>query len=110
MKINKGGYFVNQRIGESVLLNIISISQTLGMTKGAISKISAKLLQRPIVEKRHRQIEARGLQILENYSPEELMTTRRFIDEFGDRLDGHLWKSIYTKCNTGSMGSLKSAT
>ncbi|WFQ79342.1 MULTISPECIES: hypothetical protein [Xenorhabdus] len=40
----------------------------------------------------------------------KLLTIRPFIAEFGDRLDGHLWKSICTKCNTGSMGSLKSAT
>ncbi|MBC8947419.1 MarR family transcriptional regulator [Xenorhabdus sp. TS4] len=102
---------VIQCIGESVLLNITSISQALGMTKGAISKICAKLLQRSIVEKLkmvdnqketyfsftdegklifsaheklHRQIEARWLRILENYSPEELMTIRRFIADISD--------------------------
>ncbi|MBD1228999.1 MarR family transcriptional regulator [Xenorhabdus griffiniae] len=106
---------VIQCIGESVLLNITSISQALGMTKGAISKICAKLLQRSIVEKLkmvdnqketyfsltdegkqifsaheklHRQIEARWLQILENYSPEELMTIKRFIADISN-IVGH---------------------
>ncbi|WP_338884193.1 MULTISPECIES: MarR family transcriptional regulator [Xenorhabdus] len=99
---------VVQCIGGSVLLNITSISQELGMTKGAISKICAKLLQRSIVEKLkmvdnqketyfsltdkgkqifsahkklHQQVESRWLQILENYSPEELITIKRFMTD-----------------------------
>ncbi|OTA17460.1 MarR family transcriptional regulator [Xenorhabdus vietnamensis] len=97
---------VIQSIGVSGLLNITSISQAVGMTKGAISKICAKLLQRSIVEKLkmvdnqketyfsltndgkqifvaheklHQQAEDRWLQILENYSSEELMIIQRFI-------------------------------
>ncbi|CAM3787358.1 MarR family transcriptional regulator [Xenorhabdus thuongxuanensis] len=104
---------VIQCIGKSVLLNITSISQALGMTKGAISKICAKLLQRSIVEKLkmvdnqketyfsltdegkqifatheklHQQAEARWLQILENYSPEELITIKRFIADIVDHI------------------------
>ncbi|BET95405.1 MarR family transcriptional regulator [Xenorhabdus taiwanensis] len=105
---------VIQCIGESVLLNITNISQALGMTKGAISKICAKLLRRSIVEKLkmvdnqketyfsltdegkqifsaheklHRQIEAKWLLILENYSPEELLIIRRFIADISDIVD-----------------------
>ncbi|PHM62776.1 MarR family transcriptional regulator [Xenorhabdus ishibashii] len=106
---------VIQCIGESVLLNITNISQALGMTKGAISKICAKLLQRSIVErlkmvdnqketyfsltdegkqifaaheKLHQQAEARWLQMLENYSPEELITIKRFITDIS-HIMGH---------------------
>ncbi|MDC9598456.1 MarR family transcriptional regulator [Xenorhabdus anantnagensis] len=106
---------VIQSIGVSGLLNITSISQAMGMTKGAISKICAKLLQRSIVEKLkmadnqketyfsltddgkrifaaheklHQQAEARWLKLLENYSAEELMTIKRFIVDIADMM-GH---------------------
>ncbi|MBD2784647.1 MarR family transcriptional regulator [Xenorhabdus sp. DI] len=102
---------VIQCIGKSGLLNITSISQTMGMTKGAISKISAKLFQRSIVEKLkmvdnqketylsltdegkrifvaheelHQQAEARWLKRLENYSPAELMTIKQFIADMAE--------------------------
>ncbi|WP_244182463.1 MarR family transcriptional regulator [Xenorhabdus beddingii] len=97
---------VIQCIGASGLLNITAISQTMAMTKGAISKICAKLHQRSIVEKLkmadnqketyfrltiegkrifdaheklHQQAEAKWLQLLENYSAEELKLIKRFV-------------------------------
>ncbi|WP_340617308.1 MarR family transcriptional regulator [Xenorhabdus entomophaga] len=97
---------VIQCIGESGLLNITAISQTVKMTKGAISKVCAKLLQRSLVEKLkmvdnqketyfrltgegrrlfdlheklHQQAEARWLQKLESYSAEELRIIKRFV-------------------------------
>ncbi|AOM42108.1 MarR family transcriptional regulator [Xenorhabdus hominickii] len=97
---------VIQCIGNSGLLNITAISQAMKMTKGAISKICTKLLQRSIVEKLkmvdnqketyfrlsdegkwafaaheklHQRAEAKWLQLLENYSAEELMTIERFL-------------------------------
>ncbi|MBI6547208.1 MarR family transcriptional regulator [Xenorhabdus lircayensis] len=97
---------VIQCIGAAGLLNITSISQAMKMTKGAISKICAKLLQRSIVEKLkmvdnqketyfslsikgkrifaaheklHQQAEAKWLQMLENYSAEELLIIKRFV-------------------------------
>ncbi|MBD2797904.1 MarR family transcriptional regulator [Xenorhabdus sp. 18] len=102
---------VIQCIGESGLLNITSISQVMGMTKGAISKICAKLFQRSIVEKLkmvdnqketyfsltderkqifaaheklHQQAEARWLKLLENYSLAEWMTIKQFIADMAE--------------------------
>ncbi|MDX8001082.1 MarR family transcriptional regulator [Xenorhabdus sp. Reich] len=97
---------VIQCIGASGLLNITAISQAMKMTKGAISKICAKLLQRSILEKLkmvdnqkeiyfsltvegkqifavheklHQQAEKRWMKILENYSEEELVAIQRFV-------------------------------
>ncbi|MDX7993243.1 MarR family transcriptional regulator [Xenorhabdus littoralis] len=97
---------VIQCIGASGLLNITAISQAMKMTRGAISKICAKLLQRSILEKLkmvdnqkeiyfsltvegkqilavheklHQQAEKRWMKILENYSEEELVAIQRFV-------------------------------
>ncbi|WP_319931591.1 MarR family transcriptional regulator [Xenorhabdus santafensis] len=97
---------VIQCIGNAGLLNITAISQKMKMTKGAISKICAKLLQRALVEKLklvdnqkeiyfnltlegkqvfvaheelHQQVESNWLKILENYSDEEHLVIKRFI-------------------------------
>ncbi|MBD2812422.1 MarR family transcriptional regulator [Xenorhabdus sp. Vera] len=105
---------VIQCIGDSGLLNITAISQAMKMTKGAISKICAKLIQRVILEKLkmvdnqkesyfsltiegkkvfvaheklHRQAEAKWLQILENYSVEEQLLIKQFVLDVVETVD-----------------------
>ncbi|MBD2794210.1 MarR family transcriptional regulator [Xenorhabdus szentirmaii] len=114
-----GGYSLSelhviQHIGVSGLLNVTAISQRMQMTRGAISKICAKLLLRSVLEKSkmsgnqkethfslsiegkkvfseheklHKLAEEKWMKVLANYSEEELMVIKRFITDVSEAVE-----------------------
>ncbi|WP_144551566.1 MarR family transcriptional regulator [Bacillus mycoides] len=105
---------VIQCIGAKGLMNVTAITEEMGMTKGAISKICNKLFQKQFVEKMkmldnqkeiffrltdkgneiyiahetlHQQAEEKWLLLLNQYTEEELSLIQRFIKDVRAHLE-----------------------
>lgn len=101
-------------IGKTELPNVTKIADNMQMTRGAISKMTKKLLAKGLIEKytlesnkkeiyfkltesgmelyrehekRHRLWEQRDSKFLERYSAEEITTIRTFMQEFNAYLE-----------------------
>lgn len=101
-------------IGAKGLMNVTAITEEMGMTKGAISKICTKLFHKQFVEKMkmldnqkeiffrltdkgneiyiahetlHQQAEEKWLVLLNQYTEEELSLIQRFIKDVGAHLE-----------------------
>lgn len=101
-------------IGRLELPNVTKIAEHMQMTRGAISKMTKKLLNKGLIEKysletnkkeiyfrltdqgkllfeehakRHRLWEKRDMQFLSRYSKEEIDVISRFMKEFNDYLE-----------------------
>ncbi|WP_459500339.1 MarR family transcriptional regulator [Bacillus sp. C1] len=104
---------VIQCIGRKGLINVTAITEEMGMTKGAISKICTKLFQKQFVEKMkmvdnqkeiffrltesgneiyvahetlHQQAEEEWLLLLSKYTEEELAFIQRFVKDIANHL------------------------
>lgn len=107
-------------IGRLELPNVTKVAEQMRMTRGAISKMTKKLLAKGLIEKytletnrkevyfrltdqgkllfdehakRHRQWEKRDMEFLSGYSPEELAVVSRFLQTF----NGYLERQIETE-------------
>lgn len=105
---------VIQCIGKKGLMNVTAITEEMGMTKGAISKICTKLFNKQFVEKMrmldnqkeiffrltdngneiymaheklHQQAEEKWLLLLNQYTEEELSLIQRFVKDVGSHLE-----------------------
>lgn len=105
---------VIQCIGTKGLMNVTAITEEMGMTKGAISKICTKLFNKQFVEKMkmldnqkeiffrltdsgneiymaheklHQQAEEKWLLLLDQYTEEELSFIQRFVKDVGAHLE-----------------------
>jgi len=105
---------VIQCIGKKGLMNVTAITEEMGMTKGAISKICTKLFNKQFVEKMrmldnqkeiffrltdngneiymaheklHQQAEEKWLLLLNQYTEEELSLIQRFVKDVGAHLE-----------------------
>ncbi|SCN31449.1 Transcriptional regulator, MarR family [Bacillus cytotoxicus] len=101
-------------IGNKGLINVTAITEEMGMTKGAISKICTKLFNKKYVEKMkmldnqkeiffcltesgneiyraheklHQQVEEKWLFLLNQYTEEELLFIQRFVRDVGAHLE-----------------------
>ncbi|EMA6344202.1 MarR family transcriptional regulator [Bacillus cytotoxicus] len=101
-------------IGKKGLMNVTAITEEMGMTKGAISKICTKLFNKQYVEKMkmlenqkelffrltesgkeiyraheklHQQAEEKWLFLLNQYTEEELSFIQRFVRDVGTQLE-----------------------
>lgn len=106
-------------IGRLERPNVTKVAEHMGMTRGAISKMTKKLLNRGLVEKytletnhkeiyfrltekgkelfeehdkRHRLWEKRDMNFLSRYSTEEVQTVCRFMQEFNGYLESQIAK------------------
>jgi len=105
---------VIQCIGTKALMNVTAITEDMGMTKGAISKICTKLFNKQFVEKMkmldnqkeiffrltdkgneiyiahetlHQQAEEKLLLLLNQYTEAELSLIQRFVKDVGAHLE-----------------------
>ena len=103
--------------GRLELPNVTKIAEHMGMTRGAISKMTKKLLTKGLIEKytlesnkkevyfkltdlgktlfeehakRHRRWEKRDMEFLSHYSTEDVKTVYRFMKEFNHYLEGQI--------------------
>ena len=101
-------------IGRLELPNVTKVAEHMGMTRGAISKMTKKLLAKGLIEKytletnrkevyfkltkqgellfeehdkRHKRWEKRDMEFLSQYSKEEVQTVYRFMQEFNNYLE-----------------------
>lgn len=101
-------------IGRLELPNVTKVAEHMGMTRGAISKMTKKLLAKGLIEKytletnkkevyfrltdlgkllfeehekRHKRWEKRDMEFLARYSKEEVGTVYRFMQEFNEYLE-----------------------
>ena len=101
-------------IGRLELPNVTKVAEHMGMTRGAISKMTKKLLSKGLIEKytretnkkeiyfrlteqgevlfeehdkRHRLWERRDIEFLSRYSKEDVETVYRFMKKFNDYLE-----------------------
>ena len=101
-------------IGRLELPNVTKVAEHMGMTRGAISKMTKKLLSKGLIEKysretnkneiyfrlteqgevlfeehdkRHRLWERRDMEFLSRYSKEDVETVYRFMKKFNDYLE-----------------------
>lgn len=104
-------------IGRLEFPNVTKIADHMGMTRGAISKMTKKLLEKGLIEKytvdtnkkeiyfrlteqgkelfdehakRHERWEKRDMQFLSRYSKEEVMMLNKFMEEFNAYLEGEI--------------------
>ena len=104
-------------IGRLELPNVTKIAEHMGMTRGAISKMTKKLLTKGLIEKytlesnkkevyfkltdlgktlfeehakRHKRWEKRDMEFLSHYSTEDVKTVYRFMKEFNHYLEGQI--------------------
>ncbi len=104
-------------IGRLELPNVTKVAEHMGMTRGAISKMTKKLLAKGLIEKytletnrkeiyfrlteegrllfeehakRHRLWEKRDMNFLSRYSAEEMRMVHRFMREFNGYLEGQI--------------------
>ncbi len=104
-------------IGRLDLPNVTRVAGYMGMTRGAISKMTKKLLEKGLIEKytletnrkeiyfrlteqgrllfeehdkRHKLWEKRDMEFLSRYSEEEIGTVRRFMEEFNAYLEAQI--------------------
>lgn len=104
-------------IGRLELPNVTKVAEHMGMTRGAISKMTKKLLEKGLIEryslttnkkeiyfrltergkllfeehdKRHKRWEKRDMEFLAEYSKDEVCTVYQFMKEF----NGYLEKQI----------------
>lgn len=104
-------------IGKLERPNVTRVAEHMGMTRGAISKMTKKLLARELIEKytletnrkevyfrltekgkllfeehakRHRLWEKRDMNFLARYSAEEVRTVYRFMQEFNGYLESQI--------------------
>lgn len=108
-------------IGRLNLPNVTKIAEQMQMTRGAISKMTKKLLTKGLIEKytletnkkevyfrltdagrilfkehekRHKQWEKRDMKFLSRYSKEETAVILKFMEEFNVYLDGQIEQCI----------------
>lgn len=101
-------------IGRLELPNVTKVAEHMGMTRGAISKMTKKLLAKGLIEKytldtnkkevyfkltkqgvrlfeehskRHERWEKRDMEFLTRYSKDELCMVRKFMKEFNEYLE-----------------------
>lgn len=104
-------------IGRLNLPNVTRIAEHMGMTRGAISKMTRKLLDKGLIEKytvdtnkkeiyfrltehgqelfdehakRHERWEKRDMQFLSRYTKEEVVMINKFMEEFNAYLEGEI--------------------
>lgn len=104
-------------IGRLELPNVTKIAENMGMTRGAISKMTKKLLAKGLIEKytlesnkkevyfkltdlgkmlfeehakRHKRWEKRDMEFLSHYSTEDVKTVYQFMKEFNHYLEGQI--------------------
>ena len=104
-------------IGRLELPNVTKIAEHMGMTRGAISKMTKKLLTKGLIEKytlesnkkevyfkltdlgkmlfeehakRHKRWEKRDMEFLSHYSTEDVKTVYQFMKEFNHYLEGQI--------------------
>lgn len=104
-------------IGRLNLPNVTRIAEHMGMTRGAISKMTRKLLEKGLIEKytvdtnkkeiyfrltehgqelfdehakRHERWEKRDMQFLSRYTKEEVVMINKFMEEFNAYLEGEI--------------------
>ena len=104
-------------IGRLELPNVTKIAEHMGMTRGAISKMTKKLLAKGLIEKytlesnkkevyfkltdlgkmlfeehakRHKRWEKRDMEFLSHYSTEDVKTVYQFMKEFNHYLEGQI--------------------
>ena len=104
-------------IGRLELPNVTKIAEHMQMTRGAISKMTKKLLNKGLIEKysletnkkevyfrlteqgrllfnehekRHKLWEKRDMQLLSRYSKDEIVLICRFMKEFNEYLEGQI--------------------
>lgn len=104
-------------IGRLELPNVTKVADHMGMTRGAISKMTKKLLAKGLIEKytletnrkeiyfrltdqgrllfeehdkRHKRWEKRDMEFLARYSKEDVETVRRFMQEFNEYLENQI--------------------
>lgn len=114
-------------IGRLELPNVTKVAEHMGMTRGAISKMTKKLLAKGLIEKytletnkkevyfkltdqgrllfdkhakRHQRWEKRDMEFLARYSVEDVRTVSRFMTEF----NGYLEEQIETITGTQAEG------
>ena len=101
-------------IGRLELPNVTKVAEHMGMTRGAISKMTKKLLAKGLIEKytletnkkeiyfrlteqgmvlfkehekRHKQWEKRDMQFLDRFSKDEIAVIMKFMKEFNEHLE-----------------------
>lgn len=104
-------------IGRLELPNVTKVAEHMGMTRGAISKMTKKLLAKGLIEKytletnrkevyfrlteqgkllfeehdkRHKRWEKRDMEFLARYSKEDVKTVYRFMREFNEYLENQI--------------------
>lgn len=104
-------------IGRLELPNVTKVAEHMGMTRGAISKMTKKLLVKGLIEKytlennrkeiyfrlteqgqklfdehakRHKRWEERDMEFLSNYPKEDMEVLNRFMEEFNTYLEGQI--------------------
>lgn len=104
-------------IGRLELPNVTKIAENMGMTRGAISKMTKKLLAKGLIEKytlesnkkevyfkltdlgkmlfeehakRHKRWEKRDMEFLSHYSTDDVKTVYQFMKEFNHYLEGQI--------------------
>lgn len=104
-------------IGRLELPNVTKVAEHMGMTRGAISKMTKKLLAKGLIEKytletnrkevyfrlteqgkllfeehdkRHKRWEKRDMEFLSRYSEEDVKTVYRFMREFNEYLENQI--------------------
>lgn len=104
-------------IGRLELPNVTKVAEHMGMTRGAISKMTKKLLAKGLIEKytletnrkevyfrlteqgkllfeehdkRHKRWEKRDMEFLSRYSKEDVKTVYRFMREFNEYLENQI--------------------
>ena len=104
-------------IGRLTLPNVTKVAEHMGMTRGAVSKLTKKLLAKGLIGKytletnhkevyfrlteagkelfdeharRHERWERRDMEFLERYPEEEIVIVRRFMQEFNGYLEGQI--------------------
>ena len=117
----------NQCLDEYGYSNVTKVAEHMGMTRGAISKMTRKLLAKGLIEKytletnkkevyfkltdqgrllfdehakRHQRWEKRDMEFLARYSVEDVRTVSRFMTEF----NGYLEEQIETITGTQAEG------
>ena len=108
-------------IGRLELPNVTKVAEQMQMTRGAISKMTKKLLAKGLIEKytletnrkevyfrltdqgkllfeehakRHRQWEKRDMEFLSGYSEKEITVVKRFMQEFNGYLERQIEAEI----------------
>ena len=104
-------------IGRIELPNVTKVAEQMGMTRGAISKMTKKLLAKGLIEKytletnkkeiyfrltdlgnllfeehdkRHKRWEKRDMEFLSRYSKDQVDVVYRFMQEFNGYLEGQI--------------------